>query len=507
MFKNEGHIINEWLRVNNKIGGIQHFYLIDNDSDDGYLIDDDLLSMVTIYKEPGLVKRYTAHSQEIVYEKYYPKMRNNTEWIIVMDMDEFLYYRGDKSVMEELNELPAQVRCVSICWLEYLGDGLLMDPPSKIHTYRLCHPEHLLLGDAKSSLSGKTISRTSTTTKVHTHMSFGSSRGISRTMYPHEKKICMNHYRFQSYEYTLGIKELRGGGNQKARYSISANLYGQLISKNISVRCDTHLSDLCNKAGLTEELLCTRVAPNVDVYPGSSWMTKLKHQLDSLSTLSAPCYTLPALRERHNAIFALLASPSKQNCLEEVKTNVTINKSDKITPMNIFIASQRPIPNSIIDKWQESNPGAIIKKYNINEMTSELKHVFPDDVKVTYNSLVDLFRMHVLFTYGGYWIDHELKPFNVTQLSNTRLQIFNYKHDNISYKCLGSVAEHPLIKDVYDKTKKALLNRQDTGPIVMQNSASYCFDIQFKNGKANPIDVGDNINGLHGAAQYLQLDI
>ena len=100
MFKNEGHIINEWIRVNHKIGGIDHFFLIDNDSDDGYSIDDDLLKLVTIYKEPGLVKRYTAHSQEFVYEKHYPNMRNDTEWVIVMDMDEFLYSRGDTSVLD-----------------------------------------------------------------------------------------------------------------------------------------------------------------------------------------------------------------------------------------------------------------------------------------------------------------------------------------------------------------------------------------------------------------------
>ena len=506
MFKNEGHIINEWLRVNNKLGGIEHFFIIDNDSDDGYSIDEDLLKLVTIYKEPGLVKRYTAHSQEFVYEKHYPNMRNKTEWVIVMDMDEFLYSRGDTSVLDELNNLPSQVRSLSICWLEYLGDGLLMDPPSKVHAYQLCHPEHLLLSDAKASLTGKTISRTSNTTKVHTHTSFGSSRGIVRTMRPHDNKICINHYRFQSYEYTIGIKEIRGGGNQKARYSISANIFGQLISKNLSVRCDTILSTLCNDAGLTEEVLSTRVGPNVDVYPSSSWVTKLRHQLDNMTTLSDGCYTLPELRQRHSAILTLMSNQTNSIIHENVvKRDGPLNTNDQITPMNLFIVSQREVPDSIIDRWQESNPGSVIKIYNVSEMTEELKLLFKNDVKLTYNSLVDLFRIHMLYTYGGYWIDLELKPFNVTQLANTKLQMFNYKHNNISYKCLGSVANHPLMKEVYEKTQKAVLARQDTGPSILQTSASYSFDIEFKNGKANPIDVGDSLNGLHGPAQYLQL--
>lgn len=505
MFKNEGHIINEWLRVNNTVGGIEHFYLIDNESTDEYTIDEDLKDKVTIYIEPGLVKRYTAHSQEAVYEKHYPKMRHTTEWVIVMDMDEFLYHRGKTTVLKELDNLPPQVRSLSVCWLEYLGDGLLMDPQCKVHTYQLCHPEHLILSDAKSELAGKMISRTSTTNKVHTHHSFGSGRGITQKMRPSDDKICINHYRFQAYEYNLGIKELRGGGNQKARYSVSADLFGQLIHKDLDVRCDTKLADCCNAAGLNAEVLCTRSAPNVNVYPTSSWVTKLKHQLDNITTLSTPCYTLSALRERHTAIFAFMTNAVEPKQVET--RSVRESSIDEITPMNIFVASQKEIPEAILDEWQDSNPGAIIKVYSITEMTEELKFEFEDDVKVAYNALVDLFRMHVLYTYGGFWIDLDLKPFNVTQLCNTPLQIFNYKHNNISYKCMGSVAKHPLIKEVYTKTKNAVLNRRDTGPSLMQESASYCFDIIFKNGRANPVDIGDKLRGIHGTAQYLQLVI
>ena len=49
MFKNERHIINEWLDHHISVG-FDHIYLIDNMSSDNYIIDDKFKKFVTIYK-------------------------------------------------------------------------------------------------------------------------------------------------------------------------------------------------------------------------------------------------------------------------------------------------------------------------------------------------------------------------------------------------------------------------------------------------------------------------
>ena len=87
-FKNESTNFEEWLSHYTE-QGVDHFYLIDDDSTDAYqpfLIPYQRKNMVTLVKSLG------RHSQTKNYNYFFNDMvRKQSKWIMVCDFDEFIY--------------------------------------------------------------------------------------------------------------------------------------------------------------------------------------------------------------------------------------------------------------------------------------------------------------------------------------------------------------------------------------------------------------------------------
>ena len=85
IFKNESHILDEWITHHIK-EGVDHIYLINNDSSDNY---QDTIEkwkhFVTLYNFPERGKQ-VEH-----YNKILPEIKKTTKWLLVCDLDEFVF--------------------------------------------------------------------------------------------------------------------------------------------------------------------------------------------------------------------------------------------------------------------------------------------------------------------------------------------------------------------------------------------------------------------------------
>ena len=95
MFKNESMVIKEWIE-HYKWQGIGHIYLINNDSSDNFL------PIIQPFINEGYITLYDLpepYQQEKNYNIVFDEVRNDMEWIISVDIDE--YWFGTKCTLDE----------------------------------------------------------------------------------------------------------------------------------------------------------------------------------------------------------------------------------------------------------------------------------------------------------------------------------------------------------------------------------------------------------------------
>ena len=95
IFKNESHILDEW--INHYINeGVDTFYLINNGSSDNFS------KIIHKYKKYiHLINDSKKNAQEELYNKYYLEKCKEHEWLLVCDLDEFVYSKQVKKIWSE----------------------------------------------------------------------------------------------------------------------------------------------------------------------------------------------------------------------------------------------------------------------------------------------------------------------------------------------------------------------------------------------------------------------
>jgi len=215
VFKNEGHAIREWLDHHIK-EGVDTFFLTDNDSTDNYDIQDYIANgKVILRKDP---KKYA----QVEHLNYYLKEVKKYEWVIVIDMDEFIYSRrGFKTMKDYLNTVPKDIYLIKIPWKLFGSNGHIKQPKSIIQGFTR-RKKHFKLIEAKSIARGDKILRIT----VHTIYVKDNTKGVHETMAstttgPYHKRqfneqtlesshLHLNHYRIQSWNFYKTVKMSRG---------------------------------------------------------------------------------------------------------------------------------------------------------------------------------------------------------------------------------------------------------------------------------------------------------
>jgi hypothetical protein len=127
IFRNEAHVLAEWIE-HYRLFGVEHFYLIDNKSSDNYL------RVLNPYLNSGIAELFTCRKngyQIGAYTEMLPKLRRETEWVGVFDLDEFIYPRDGEPIAELLSGFDGQ-EAVLMPWLSFGSNGHLVQPPSVV---------------------------------------------------------------------------------------------------------------------------------------------------------------------------------------------------------------------------------------------------------------------------------------------------------------------------------------------------------------------------------------
>ena len=248
IFRNESHIINEWLRHYVE-EGVEHFYLIDHASTDNY--EDEIAEFrdkITLFKDSTdnleIKKKNPDDNVQItLYKKYITPILHETKWIICSDLDEFMWSTNG-TIADQLRTIDdTDIGLIAIPWTLYGSSGLEMQPrhvvPSftKRQNYDTTEQKRFLNFEDKDTLGVRTnvkcIARAEAITNVGAHPHFmlidfdkgytvadenlevkNYSISLADGYVSEERlkkaKIILNHYVVQSKDWFKRVKMTRG---------------------------------------------------------------------------------------------------------------------------------------------------------------------------------------------------------------------------------------------------------------------------------------------------------
>jgi hypothetical protein len=202
IFKNESQNFKEWMQ-HYLWQGVEHFYLIDNGStDDNCEILQDYFDIVEVHE------RKLRYKQVLHYNEFYDIAREETEWVGVVDLDEFIF--GTEEPLKKYLENRDHAISVMSNWLHFASKDEYNHPKSirKAFTYRWCQPYK----------DGKCFSKPKKFNRCHIHSAnhADGSNSYHIDNFTHGIHLCdneklkNNHYPIQSKEWYEKVKMTRG---------------------------------------------------------------------------------------------------------------------------------------------------------------------------------------------------------------------------------------------------------------------------------------------------------
>lgn len=119
IMKNEGPYLKEWLDYHILVG-VEKFYLYDNES------TDNTKEILAPYIKKGIVDYLYwpgKAQQHIAYTDSLNKHTNDTKWMAIIDLDEFIVPVNHKTIPEYLKTLPKNFGELVIGWVQYGSSG------------------------------------------------------------------------------------------------------------------------------------------------------------------------------------------------------------------------------------------------------------------------------------------------------------------------------------------------------------------------------------------------
>ena len=217
IFKNEAIAMREWLEHYIR-QGVEHFYMIDNGSTDDWKSQVEGFP-VTIYTDNE------KHKQTEHYNDYFlEEVKRISEWVMVVDLDEFMYARNEfLTIPEYLDTLPKYIEELSVKWKMFGSNGHIEQPKSIIHGFTM--------RDKKIDNNVKSICRTMNLLKlgIHTHSIENKNNKIilevNSEIMLRNSPLHLNHYAIQSWEFFKNIKMKRGAADSELSENIRDKEY------------------------------------------------------------------------------------------------------------------------------------------------------------------------------------------------------------------------------------------------------------------------------------------
>ena len=128
-FKNEASNLKEWVEYH-KLIGVDHFYLYNNNSTDNYM------DVLTPYIEDGsvtLVDFPQSPIQPHCYEHWINTYRQESSWLAMTDIDEYLVPLKDNNIKDWLNKWK-KYPVIQIYWKMFGASGKIEHDNSRLNT-------------------------------------------------------------------------------------------------------------------------------------------------------------------------------------------------------------------------------------------------------------------------------------------------------------------------------------------------------------------------------------
>ena len=215
IFKNEAHILKEWVE-HYLYHGVDHIYMINDCSTDNFLeilqpyIDKNL---VTLYNSD--MKQKWVGMQDAKYNHFFEKHLTETKWFGIVDLDEFLYSPQEIDVKNILKKYESYNQ-LQINWVHFGSSGFEKQPKNVVSNF-IHRGEYNSIknGPGGRYNSYKSIVKTDGQVKlgVHGHFYNGNSNGKNVSFDEKDTPLLINHYAIQSKEYWINVKMTRGDVN------------------------------------------------------------------------------------------------------------------------------------------------------------------------------------------------------------------------------------------------------------------------------------------------------
>ena len=220
IFKNEGHILEEWLD-HYIFHGVDHFYLINDFSTDNYLeIIDKYKDKISLFN--NLKAEKTRGRQGECYNHFFKPILNETKFLGILDLDEFLYSPIEIDLKNILKNYENYAQIV-VNWVWFNSNGHKTQPKSVVQgfTKRVEYKTKIYSPSPygwcmNGTLGPKTILNTSFTINdisIHGSTVDGESINLSYLRDFNNPLLLINHYAIQSVEFFSKVKMTRGDVN------------------------------------------------------------------------------------------------------------------------------------------------------------------------------------------------------------------------------------------------------------------------------------------------------
>ena len=226
IFKNESHILQEWIS-HYLFHGIDHFYLLNDKSNDGYMkilqpyINKDIVTLYELEDEP----KYNGR-QGVLYKRYFMDLIKNkiTKWLMIVDLDEFVYSPQQINIKNVLRKYE-DYALIEMDWVIFGSNCHIKQPKNVIESFTKKAEDYKIKGFKQICNSDFII----TEIGVHEHHAMGPTINISLKSGTQSREIreqlrsdkfpelVINHYQCQSLEFWTSIKMTRGDADSNLK--------------------------------------------------------------------------------------------------------------------------------------------------------------------------------------------------------------------------------------------------------------------------------------------------
>lgn len=170
IFQNEARFLKEWIEFY-RLMGVEHFYLYNHLSDDEYMeilepyIKDGIVELKQVTKKPKNLTEWNR-LQTKTYTEVAARAKDESEWLIIVDTDEFLFPIKDDNLIKLLKKYD-DYAALSVNWKMFGSNNIEKIEPGKLLI------ESLAKSTDKQDLTVKTIVKPRYVDKIeHPHYPF-----------------------------------------------------------------------------------------------------------------------------------------------------------------------------------------------------------------------------------------------------------------------------------------------------------------------------------------------